>query len=195
MKIQLSSGLGPKECRLAVAKLFDSLSKEYKDIKFISGRTDGNDCYSSVIFETENDLSALEGTIEWICKSPYRPHHKRKNWFVDVSVIRDEETIDESGEIKFERFHGGGNGGQNVNKVETGVRLIHIPTGITVTSTEERNQLQNRRKALDKLNKRLEEINYKIESKNKNNAWREHTKIVRGNPVRIYEGMNFARKM
>ena len=36
MKIQLSSGLGPKECRLAVAKLFDSLSKEYKDIKFIS---------------------------------------------------------------------------------------------------------------------------------------------------------------
>ena len=80
MKIQLSSGLGPKECRLAVAKLFDSLSKEYKDIKFISGRTDGNDCYSSVIFETENDLSALEGTIEWICKSPYRPHHKRKNY-------------------------------------------------------------------------------------------------------------------
>ena len=195
MKIQLSSGLGPKECRLAVAKLFDSLSKEYKDIKFISGRTDGNDCYSSVIFETENDLSALEGTIEWICKSPYRPHHKRKNWFVDVSIIRDEDTIDESGEIKFERFHCGGNGGQNVNKVETGVRLIHIPTGITVTSTEERNQLQNRRKALDKLNKRLEEINYKIESKNKNNAWREHTKIVRGNPVRIYEGMNFARKI
>ena len=50
MKIQLSSGLGPKECRLAVAKLFDSLSKEYKDIKFISGRTDGNDCYSSLTY-------------------------------------------------------------------------------------------------------------------------------------------------
>jgi peptide chain release factor len=55
------------------------------------------------------------------------------NWFVDVSVIPEMQEINRNKEYKFERFHCGGNGGQNVNKVETGVRLTHIPTGIIVT--------------------------------------------------------------
>ena len=74
----------------------------------------------------------------WICKSPYRPGHKRKNWFVDVSIIPEVDMVDETitpDKIKIEKFHASGPGGQNVNKVETGVRVTHIPTGITVSST------------------------------------------------------------
>lgn len=97
-------------------------------------------------------------------------------------------------EIRFDRFHCGGKGGQNVNKVETGVRLIHIPTGITVTSTSERSQYANKKEALNKLNAILEQRVEYESKKQTNSAWREHNRIVRGNPVRVYEGMEFKRK-
>lgn len=195
MIVQISSGQGPAECELAVVKLFNSLKNEYKDIELIQkhpARTPG--CCTSIMFSTDEDLSSLEGTIQWICESPFRPHHKRKNWFVDVSIIPEQEIICQDNNIRFERFHCGGKGGQNVNKVETGVRLVHIPTGITVTSTAERSQFLNKKNALEKLaailkSKRSEQTQLQI-----NSAWREHNKIVRGNPVRTYKGQAFQRK-
>ena len=195
MIIQTSSGQGPAACEFAVSKLFNTLKKEYPDIKEISShKSRFSDCFTSIMFETENDLHNLEGTIKCIFTSPYRPNHKRKNWFVDVSIIPEQEVICTDNNIKFERFHCGGNGGQNVNKVETGVRLIHIPTGITVTSTSERSQLLNKKDALEKLNTILADKQSEQEKLQINAAWREHNRIVRGNPVRIYEGLNFKRK-
>ena len=195
MIVQLSSGQGPSECELAVLKLYEALKKEYPDIEFLSAheaREKG--CYTSIIFTTERDLSDLEGSIQWICRSPFRPNHKRKNWFVDVSIIPEMENICKDQDIRFERFHSGGKGGQNVNKVETGVRLIDIPTGITVTSTSERSQYANKKDALEKLNGILSQRELAEKQKQVNSAWREHTKIVRGNPVRVYEGEGFKRK-
>ena len=194
MIIQISSGQGPAECELCVTKLFKSLNKEYDDLEVISqhpSKTKG--CCTSIMFKTENDLSGLEGTVQWICQSPFRPEHKRKNWFVDVSIIPEIDEICKDQNIRFERFHSGGNGGQNVNKVETGVRLTHIPTGITVTSTAERTQQLNRKDALQKLNAILSEKEAENKAKQTNDAWREHTRIVRGNPVRVYKGMGFAQ--
>lgn len=94
MIIQISSGQGPVECELAVSKLLEALQLEYQDIEVLSARKSKTDnCYTSVLFSTGEDLSFLEGSIQWICQSPFRPHHKRKNWFVDVSIIPEMENI------------------------------------------------------------------------------------------------------
>lgn len=192
MILQISSGQGPIECELAVSKLYEALKKEFPDILEISAhKSRFRDCYTSVMFETESDLSALEGTIQWVCQSTVRPNHKRKNWFVDVSIIPEQEIICTDQQIRFERFHCGGKGGQNVNKVETGVRLIHLPTGITVTSTAERSQLLNKKDALEKLSALLKDRQAEQLSLQINAAWQEHNRIVRGNPVRIYKGEKF----
>ncbi len=65
----------------------------------------------------------------------------------------DEELLSQ---CRVETFTAGGKGGQHQNRSETGVRLTHLSTGITVTAREERSQLQNRRRALARLRERLE---------------------------------------
>lgn len=195
MIVQLSAGQGPEECQIAVGKLYDSLKKEYHDLEIVSfkaGRI--KDSYHSILFLTEHDLSELEGTILWICKSTVRLGHKRKNWYVDVSIIPEKEEVEDSADYRIEKFHSGGKGGQNVNKVETGIRVIHIPTGIAVASTEERSQYLNKQKALKRIQAVLDTMKQQAGAKQTNQAWREHTKIVRGNPVRIYEGVEFKCK-
>ena len=188
MIIQISSGQGPAECELAVSKLYEALKKEYPDIKLISvHKSRISDGSTSIQFSTERDLSELEGSVQWICRSPFRPNHKRKNWFVDVSIIPETEDISREQEVRFERFHSSGKGGQNVNKVETGVRLIHVPTGITVTSIAERSQYANKRNAMKKLNAILEQKEKEESAKQVHSAWREHNRIQRGNPARVYE--------
>ena len=72
-----------------------------------------------------------------------------------------------------------------------GVRIIHIPTGIVAQSTEERSQFLNKQRAMEKLQERLADLQKEQEARQTNAAWREHNRIVRGNPVRTYEGEGF----
>jgi len=195
MIIQISAGQGPAECQLAVARLYEALKEEYGDLEILS-ETVGCEkgCFDSIRFKTEHDLSSLEGTVLWICQSPFRKNHKRKNWYVDVSIIPNQAEIASDQEYRIEKFHCGGKGGQNVNKVETGVRIIHIPTGLTAQSTQERSQFQNRQRAMEKLREKLAALQREQRDQQANAAWQEHNRIVRGNPVRVYVGEKFLLK-
>ena len=198
MLIQISSGQGPIECERAVYLFADKLMSEIPSCEIMSkhsSRYAEQDCYNSILLSTDSDIPDIEGTIQWIAQSPFRPHHKRKNWYIDVSVIPElsDIQIPKKEDMIFERFHSGGKGGQNVNKVETGVRLIHKPTSIAVTCTEERSQYQNRRKAEEKLKSLLALKDFENKRKQNDEAWRKHYALERGNPVRVYEGAKFKR--
>ena len=141
MLIQISSGQGPVECSVGVEKLAKSLLKEFSGSKIVSINEDySGHGYKSCVMEFDKDVSSLDGTVLWVWKSTIRSGHQRKNWYMDVSVIKEAESVGEFdlSDCEVTTMHCGGKGGQHVNKVETGVRICHNPTGIVVTCTEER---------------------------------------------------------
>ncbi len=193
MVYQISSGQGPAECELGVAKLAEYIVRNCKDAKIIAtSKGYHNGTYRSVQIETDENLSHFVGSILWICKSPYRPTHGRKNWFLDFSLCHQGELADfDEEQILFESIRSRGKGGQNVNKVETGIRAIYLPTGDTVVCMEERTQLLNKHRAMQMLQTKLEDANAESLANDKDSAWRRHTQLKRGNQVAIFEGMKF----
>lgn len=195
MLIQISSGKGPNECELFVGKFLKELMKELKDVRIVEeARGHYVDCYKSVVISVEEDVSYLEGTIKWIVQSPFRPGHKRKNWFIEVNQFKEKEKVEFSEEfVRFETFRCGGHGGQNVNKVETGVRAIHVPTGLAVVCTEARTQHINKKLALIRLSEIISKQNFDAKMQAKQALWIQHELLERGNPIRVYEGIEFKR--
>lgn len=195
MKLQISSGQGPVECELAVGKLAAALCKELDDAvieQTTPGSRDG--CYRSVVIESRHDISFLDGSVKWICQSPFRPGHKRKNWFVDVSPVKSFDETDFNDKfIRFDTFRSGGKGGQNVNKVETGVRATYLPLGISAISTDERSQHMNKKLALERLRALIAEQNAEGRRVTDRSNWMEHNRLIRGNAIRVYEGLEFRR--
>lgn len=119
MIYQISSGQGPAECELGVAKFLAYLQKHYKISVLETSQGYYENTYRSVRITTDTDLSQFVGSVQWVCPSPYRIGHKRKNWFLDFSSCAEAETeVFDPKQVLFETFRSSGKGGQNVNKVE-----------------------------------------------------------------------------
>jgi peptide chain release factor len=197
--IQFTAGRGPEECNQAceeIMKLFIKEASKYcfkiQLIDFEEGEYCG---FKSVLLGSPNNLSELknkwEGTIKYICtKNNIRPNHKRKNWFVGCKFYeyKDNEIKLDMKDVRFDIMRASGPGGQHVNRTESCVRAIHIPTGINVICQEQRSQIQNKETAIKILKAKIADYNKTGQLEEQREKWLDQIQLERGNEVLTFKG-------
>jgi peptide chain release factor len=202
-RLLVTSGDGPRECRRAVALVLRQMEKEagINDVSIevtLPDRSTAGDPASALVSLTGADAERLVrrwiGTVQWTCQSPFRPHHKRRNWFVGIFSVQgqvDSETLLDPKDLKVETFRSGGPGGQHQNTTDSGVRITHGATGLSAVSTDERSQHRNRQVALERLRSRLLLQEHDRQAREISERNLMHKRLERGNPVRVFRGIKF----
>nr|WP_315474003.1 peptide chain release factor H [uncultured Rhodoferax sp.] len=206
--LQLTANTGPEECCLAVRKALQLVLRECADtsvsvqlLEDVPGDQPGN--LRSVLLALEGNAAhavALRwrGSLQWSCPSPYRPGHKRKNWFIGAEVFEPDapntsEALQEK-DLRFETLRASGPGGQHVNKTDSAVRATHLPTGLSVKVQTERSQHANKRLARALLAHKLANAAANDANAARAERWLQHYGVERGNAGRVFKGEKFIEK-
>ncbi|MFA6113522.1 MAG: peptide chain release factor H [Sphingomonas sp.] len=197
--LHLSAGQGPEECQWVVAQLAHAFCREAMSMGLTGEPVEPVDGPSaSILIRISGEGSdgfarARTGTIRWIGTSPFRPTHKRRNWFVGVKPVPTIEDIPDfrDADIRYQTLRASGPGGQHVNKTDSAVRATHVPTGLTSVSQDQRSQFANRKIARLKLAMQFDEQRRQGVAGGKRALWTQNQELERGNAVRTYEGLKF----
>lgn len=198
--LQLSAAQGPAECCLAVAKAFERLcleaaqaGVEVEVLEEVAGERPRT--WRSLLLGLRGIAAeALAehwcGGIQWICTSPYRARHARKNWFIGAERFAAPPASLE-GEIRFETLRSSGPGGQHVNTTDSAVRATHLASGSSVRVQSQRSQHANKRLAILLIARRLADQASSAADALRAERRQAHGRISRGAARRVFRGERF----